>query len=44
MLTLYNAGTDGQVDVVVAGGTPNYTYAWSNGDADDVAENLSAGT
>ncbi|MBI4931627.1 MAG: gliding motility-associated C-terminal domain-containing protein [Bacteroidetes bacterium] len=27
-----------------SGGTPNYTYLWSNGDANQTANNLSAGT
>ena len=34
---------DGEVSVTAQGGTPNYTYLWSTGDATDVVQNLCAG-
>ena len=39
-----NGGTNGQAIVTPSGGTPNYTYLWSNADADSIAGNLSANT
>ena len=34
---------NGQVEVFVSGGTPNYTYVWSNGGNSSVNLNLSTG-
>jgi hypothetical protein len=39
-----NGGNDGQASCIPAGGTPNYTYAWSNGGASANDNNLTAGT
>ncbi|MBI2279895.1 MAG: SprB repeat-containing protein, partial [Bacteroidetes bacterium] len=39
-----NGGTNGQAIVTPSGGTPNYTYLWSNADADSIAGNLAANT
>ncbi|MGE3653699.1 MAG: PKD domain-containing protein [Flavobacteriales bacterium] len=39
-----NGGNNGEAIVTPAGGTPNYTYLWSNADADSIAENLAANT
>ena len=39
-----NSGTNGQASASGAGGTAPYTFSWSNGDLDSLAENLSAGT
>lgn len=33
----------GQATATVSGGTPSYTYAWSNGESDMTAESLTAG-
>ncbi len=43
---LCNGGNTGQVFVTAAGGTPNYTYAWSHDNTltSDTANNLSIGT
>jgi PKD repeat protein len=35
---------DGLATVLVNGGTPNYTFLWSNGSTDDFASDLGAGT
>jgi len=39
-----NGGSDGYASVVAGGGTPGYSYAWSNGTAGPAAQNLAAGT
>ncbi len=36
--------TSGNIALTVAGGVTPYTYVWSNGDLDNVAENLGIGT
>lgn len=36
-------GSDGSATVIVAGGTPPYTYQWSNAQTSPTATNLSAG-
>lgn len=33
---------DGQISIIPSGGTPGYSYNWSNGDTDSIAENLSS--
>ena len=37
-------GNDGSISLLVLGGTPPYTYSWSNGQTTNPAINLSAGT
>ncbi|MCH4552525.1 LamG-like jellyroll fold domain-containing protein, partial [Aestuariibaculum lutulentum] len=37
-------GNDGTATVTPSGGTPNYTYLWSNGQTNQTATGLSAGT
>ncbi len=39
-----NGSCTGQAEVTGGGGTPTYTYLWSNGDVTPVASNLCAGT
>ncbi|MCB9449039.1 MAG: T9SS type A sorting domain-containing protein [Flavobacteriales bacterium] len=39
-----NGGTDGYIDLTVAGGVGPYTYDWSNGDTTEDIYNLPAGT
>lgn len=40
-----NGGTNGSASVIVAGGTPSYTYSWApNGGSNSNANNLGAGT
>lgn len=36
-----NAGTDGAVNITVSGGSPSYTYYWSNGDSTQNISNVS---
>lgn len=38
-----NDGTDGEIEITVAGGTTPYSYAWSNGDTTSVITDLTAG-
>ena len=38
-----NGGSDGYVTISVSGGTPGYTYLWSNNQTTNIATNLSAG-
>lgn len=38
-----NGFCDGEVTVTVAGGTPGYTFMWSNGDVTNIADSLCAG-
>ena len=37
-------GSDGSIDLTVSGGTPSYTYFWSNGSNSQDLTNISAGT
>ncbi len=39
-----NGGSDGSINASVSGGTPAYSYAWSNGALTEDITNLSAGT
>ncbi len=39
-----NAGSNGQATAIPAGGTPGYTYAWSNGTTKANDNNLTAGS
>lgn len=36
-------GNDGRIDLIVTGGTPNYSFNWSNGQSGQNATNLIAG-
>jgi len=38
-----HGGNDGNAKVIPSGGTPNYSYLWSNGATTDVINNLSTG-
>ena len=38
-----NGGNDGTATVTASGGTPPYTYFWSNGSSGNIAANLQAG-
>lgn len=40
---LCNGNTNGAIDITVSGGATPYTYAWSNGSANEDLNNLSAG-
>ncbi|MBC6992536.1 SprB repeat-containing protein, partial [Lewinella lacunae] len=40
---LCNGDTDGTLTVVATGGTPDYTYLWSNGQTTATATGLAAG-
>lgn len=42
-LACFGDSTGGSADAVVTGGTPGYTYTWSNGDTTSTASNLSVG-
>jgi hypothetical protein len=37
-------GNNGSIEIEIAGGTEPYTYVWSNGDEDALAENIGQGT
>jgi hypothetical protein len=37
-------GSDGAIDISVSGGSPNYTFAWSNGPVTEDVTGLTAGT
>ncbi len=37
-------GNEGWAFVIATGGTPGYTYTWSNGSSNDTIQNLNAGT
>ncbi len=39
-----NGNTDGSINLTVSGGTPGYTYLWSNGQTTQDISNLAAGT
>lgn len=39
-----NGSDNGEIQVVVLGGSGNYEYTWSNGETTDFIENLAAGT
>lgn len=38
-----NGANDGSISIAVVGGTPNYTYLWSNGNSTNTISNLAAG-
>ena len=39
-----NGGSDGEGVVTPSGGTPSYSYLWSNSDPDSIANNVTSGT
>lgn len=39
-----NGGSNGSITASVSGGTPNYSYSWSNTSTNQTASNLTAGT
>lgn len=39
-----NGGSDGSIDLTIAGGTPNYGYFWNNGSIIEDPANLTAGS
>ncbi len=42
--TLCNGSADGSISLTAGGGTPPYTYLWSNGDINEDPQNLTAGS
>ena len=42
--TTCNGGSDGSIDLTVAGGSGSYTYSWDNGSTSEDPSSLSAGT
>jgi hypothetical protein len=40
---LCNGQANGSIDLIPSGGTPSYTYAWSNGAATEDLVNIAAG-
>jgi len=43
-ITCQGNGCDGEIEAIVTGGTPPYTYAWSNGDTTAIIDSLCQGT
>lgn len=41
---LCNGGSDGNIDLTPVGGTPSYSYSWSNGSSSEDPNGLSVGT
>lgn len=39
-----NGGSDGEIIISTSGGTPGYSYNWTGGDSDSIANGLAAGT
>ena len=42
-VSCYN-GNDGDITIIIVGGTPGYSYSWNNGSTSQTINNLSAGT